>query len=165
MSKMLKINCNTAIEAATLKDLLDEQGIECQICDETNSKVARGLITDRSVDVMVREEDIEQARSIYNRLCKEQAGRQVTWCPKCGSENIQTTVQYRRFGNWTSLILGLAFLGMGIYILVQNLDQSLYEIISNSALLIIIGGGLIVYWFCSSASRHNHICRDCKHRF
>ncbi len=165
MNQTLKINCNTAIEAAMLKELLDEQGIECRIFDETNSKIARGLLADRSVDVMVRGEDIEQARSIYNRLREEQAGCQITWCPKCGSENIQTKNQDRRFGSWTALILGLAIFVWDIHIIILDLDQSSWNIFCNSIFLTLIGGGLIVYWFFSSTSRHNHICCDCKHRF
>ena len=164
MDKTLKINCNTAIEAAMLKDLLEEQGIECQIWDETNSKVARGLFTDRSVDVMVREEDYDEAFRIYDKLRKEQAQRTVKWCPRCGSENIQVTVQYRRFGNWTALILGLFMLTMGAFIIYQNRDQD-FSSWSGSIILIIIGGGLLAYWICTSASSHKYVCRDCKHRF
>ena len=164
MDKTQKINCNTAIEAAMLKDLLEEQGIECQICDETNSKVARGLFTDRSVDVMVREEDYDEAFRIYDKLRKEQAQRTVKWCPRCGSENIQVTVQYKRFGNWTALILGLFMLTMGAFIIYQSRDQD-FSFWSEHIILIIIGGGLLAYWICTSASSYKYVCRDCKHRF
>lgn len=164
MDKTQKINCNTAIEAATLKELLEEQGIECQIWDETNSKVARGLITDRSVDVMVREGDYDEAFRIYDKLRKEQAQRTVKWCPRCGSENIQITVQYKRFGNWTAFFLGIVMLALGLFIIYQNRDQG-FSSWNDCLLLLIIGGGLLIYWICTSVSSYKYVCRDCKHRF
>ena len=164
MNKTLKINCNTAIEATILKDALEEQGIECQVWDETNSKVARGMFADRSVDVMVREEDYEKAFLLYERIRKEQAQRTAKWCPQCGSENIQITVQYKRFGNWTSLILGLFMLAMSAFIIYQNRDQG-FSSWHDCLLLLIVGGGLLIYWLCSSSSNAKHVCRDCKHRF
>lgn len=164
MNKTQKINCNTAIEAATLKELLEEQGIECQIWDETNSKVARGLFTDRSVDVMVREEDYEKALLLYERIRKEQAQRTTKWCPRCGSENIQVTVQCKRFGSWTSLILGLFLLAMSAFLIYQNRDQG-YSAWNDCLVLLVVGGGLLAYWICTSASNYKYVCRDCKHRF
>lgn len=164
MTDTSRINCNTAIEAAMLKDLLEEQGIECQIWDETNSKVARGLLVDRSVDVMVREEDYEKAFLIYDKLRHEQAQGRVKWCPRCGSENIQVTVQHKRFGNWVTFILGLGFLVLGLFLINENLDQG-FTSWSDSILLVIIGIGLLVYWFCTSSSNYKYVCRDCKYRF
>lgn len=164
MNKTKKINCNTAIEATTLKEALEEQGIECQIWDETNSKVARGLFTDRSVDVMVREEDYEKAFHIYDKLRKEQAQRSAKWCPRCGSENIQVTVQCKRYGNWTALILGLFLLAMSAFLIYQNRDHG-YSAWNDCLVLLVVGGGLLAYWICTSASNYKYVCRDCKHRF
>ena len=54
---MKGITCNSAIEAEGFRTVLQEAGIESTIYDETNSKVARGIL-DRNVDVLVKEEDM-----------------------------------------------------------------------------------------------------------
>ncbi|MBR4644090.1 MAG: DUF2007 domain-containing protein [Bacteroidaceae bacterium] len=64
-----RITCRSAIEAAALKAWLEEANINCIIFDETNSKVARGLL-DQTMDVMVKEEDLERANAIYKELLK-----------------------------------------------------------------------------------------------
>ena len=64
-----RITCRSSIEAAALKSWLEEANINCVIYDETNSKVARGIL-DQTMDVMVREEDLERANDIYEELLK-----------------------------------------------------------------------------------------------
>lgn len=81
-----RITCRTAIEAAALCAKLEEAGIKGVIYDETNSKVARGIL-DPTIDVMVNEENLERANAIYDEMLK--AGEEVLpWCPSCGSENV-----------------------------------------------------------------------------
>ena len=63
------ITCRTAIEAGALQAWLEDAGIKSLIYDETNSKVARGIL-DQTVDVMVNEEDFERATAIYEELLK-----------------------------------------------------------------------------------------------
>ena len=84
--KTKNITCNSPIEAEALRSALREIGIDSNIFDETNSKVARGIL-DQTTNVLVREEDYEQAKQVYQAL---QAEKQATlpWCPKCGSENV-----------------------------------------------------------------------------
>lgn len=65
-----RITCRSSIEAAALKAWLEEANINCVIYDETNSKVARGIL-DQTMDVMVREEDWERANAIYEELLRE----------------------------------------------------------------------------------------------
>ena len=80
------ITCNSPIEAEGLRSALHEIGIESDIFDETNSKVARGIL-DQTTDVLVKEEDYEQAMITYQSLQSEQHIA-TPWCPKCGSENV-----------------------------------------------------------------------------
>ena len=47
---MKSITCNNAIEAEGFRSALLEAGIESAIYDETNSKVARGIL-DKTIDV------------------------------------------------------------------------------------------------------------------
>jgi len=82
-----RITCNTAIEAEGLKALLMEQGIVCMSIDETNSKVARGVL-DNTTEVMVKEEDYERAMNIYEQQRAEQQLFRP-WCPRCGSEDVE----------------------------------------------------------------------------
>ena len=62
--KIKDITCNSPIEAEGFRSALLEAGIQSNIFDETNSKVARG-IHDKKTDVFVREEDYEQAMKVY----------------------------------------------------------------------------------------------------
>ena len=84
--KIKDITCNSPIEAEGFRSALREAGIQSNIFDETNSKVARGIL-DKRTDVLVREEDYEQAMKIYESYM---AGQQAVmpWCPKCGSEDV-----------------------------------------------------------------------------
>ena len=89
---MKGITCNSAIEAEGFRTVLQEAGIESTIYDETNSKVARGIL-DRTVDVLVKEEDMEQAKQLYQKFLTEQEKAFKLWCPKCGSENLTVEKQ------------------------------------------------------------------------
>ena len=84
---MKGITCNSAIEAEGFRTALQEAGIESAIYDETNSKVARGIL-DKTVDVLVKEEDMERAKELYQTFLAEQEKSFKPWCPKCGSENL-----------------------------------------------------------------------------
>ena len=90
---MKGITCNSAIEAEGFRSALQEAGIESSIYDETNSKVARGIL-DKTVDVLVKEEDMERAKQLYQTFLTEQEKTFKPWCPKCGSENV--TVQEKK---------------------------------------------------------------------
>ena len=81
-----RITCRTAIEATALSAKLEEAGIKSVIYDETNSKVARGIL-DSTIDVMVNEEELERANTIYEEMLKAE-GEALPWCPSCGSENV-----------------------------------------------------------------------------
>ena len=83
---MKGITCNNAIEAEGFRSALMEAGIESSIYDETNSKVARGVL-DQAVDVLVNEEDYDKAQELYQTFQAEQQDFKP-WCPKCGSENV-----------------------------------------------------------------------------
>lgn len=86
MVEIKHITCNSPIEAEGFRAVLREAGIENDLFDETNSKVARGIL-DQTTDVLVKEEDYEEAEKLYQTYLSEQ--QNVTpWCPKCGSENV-----------------------------------------------------------------------------
>ncbi len=107
-----RITCNTAIEAEGLRARLSEIGIKSLTYDETNSKVARGVI-DSTIDVMVDECDYERANAIYQLLLKEKESF-LPWCPECGSENVELLTASRPSkGRWamflTSLLTFLPF--------------------------------------------------------
>ena len=84
--KIKDITCNSPIEAEGFRSALMEAGIESDIFDEENSKVARGIL-DKRTDVLVKEEDYEKAMQIYQSYMAEQKNV-MPWCPKCGSENV-----------------------------------------------------------------------------
>lgn len=84
---MKGITCNSAIEAEGFRSVLQEAGIESTIYDETNSKVARGIL-DKTVDVLVEEKNMERAKQLYQTILAEQQKDFKPWCPKCGSENL-----------------------------------------------------------------------------
>ena len=84
--KIKDITCSSPIEAEGLRSALWEMGIESNVFDETNSKVARGIL-DQRTDVLVKEEDYEQAMKVYQSYLAEQKNV-MPWCPKCGSENV-----------------------------------------------------------------------------
>ena len=90
--KIKGITCNSPIEAEGLRSALRDAGIESDIFDEENSKVARGIL-DKRTDVLVKAEDYEQAMKVYQSYLDEQKSV-MPWCPKCGSENV--TVQKKK---------------------------------------------------------------------
>jgi transposase-like protein len=86
------ITCNNPIEAEGFRSALQEAGIESNIFDETNSKVARGIL-DNTIEVLVKTEDYEQAIKVYRSFITAQQSL-TPWCPKCGSENV--TIQKKK---------------------------------------------------------------------
>lgn len=83
------ITCSNAIETEALKALLADNGIACVSYDETNSKVARGIL-DATVQVIIREEDYATAIAAYNDMLQNRP-HPLPWCPKCGSDNVERT--------------------------------------------------------------------------
>ena len=90
--RIKSIICNNPIEAEGFRSALQETGIESKLYDETNSKVARGIL-DNTVEVLVKEEEYEQAIKVYRSFLTVQQSF-TPWCPKCGSENV--TIQKKR---------------------------------------------------------------------
>lgn len=84
--KIKDITCNSPIEAEGFRSALLEAGIESDIFDETNSKVARGIL-DKRTNVLVKEEDYEQAIKVYQSYLTGQQSV-MPWCPECGSEDV-----------------------------------------------------------------------------
>lgn len=103
------ITCRTAIEAEGLRARLIEAGIPSVAYDETNSKVARGIL-DNSMEVMVREDEYERAKAVYGEMLAEQQ-RVAPWCPQCGSENVESITGNRlRKGRFSIWLASLTFL-------------------------------------------------------
>ena len=80
------VSCNNIIEAEAFRAALQEAGIKSLTYDETNSKVARGIL-DQAMEVLVNEEDYDQAMKVYQYF-KEKQDHILPWCPKCGSEDV-----------------------------------------------------------------------------
>lgn len=101
------IICRTVIEAEGLRSKLMDVGIDSVTYDETNSKVARGIL-DKSTEVMVREEDYEKAKSVYDEIISEH-NNIMPWCPKCGSEHVARLAGQKlnkgRLSMWLSSLL------------------------------------------------------------
>ena len=106
--KVKDITCGSPIEAEGFRSALREAGIESDIFDETNSKVARGIL-DQRTEVLVKEEDYEQAMKVYQSYLAEQPAVKP-WCPECGSEDV--TVQTKKNGTTRLLPRILATLRM-----------------------------------------------------
>ena len=81
-----RITCNSSIEAEGFRSALHEAGIESVAYDETNSKVARGIL-DKTTEIFVKEEDYDRASKMYQAYQSEH-DNVIPWCPKCGSENL-----------------------------------------------------------------------------
>lgn len=81
-----RITCNSAIEAEGFRNALHEAGIESVAYDETNSKVARGIL-DKTTEIFVKEEDYDRASKMFQAYRSEHDDF-IPWCPKCGSENV-----------------------------------------------------------------------------
>ena len=106
--KIKDITCNSPIEAEGFRSALLEAGIESDIFDEENSKVARGIL-DKRTDVLVKAEDYEQAMKVYQSYLAEQPAVKP-WCPECGSEDV--TVQKKNYATTRQLPRILATLLM-----------------------------------------------------
>lgn len=135
------IICNSYIEAESLRALLMEKGITCVSYDETNSKVARGIL-DTTVQVMVREEDYDEAMEAYNEMVRGQEG-QMPWCPRCGSDNVEPE------GGGAGETQGTASPTGAASGTARKLKRTLLSILRP----ILLGYS------------RKYVCRDCGHRF
>jgi len=101
-----RITCNSAIEAEGFRAKLMEAGIESTVYDETNSKVARGVL-DSTIEVMVDESDYERAQVIYQQFMDEKRAF-TPWCPECGGENVEcTSDQKPHKGRWAMFLASI----------------------------------------------------------
>lgn len=69
MSSVKLITCNTSFEANVIKGRLESEGIKCYLKNETFNFIYGALISDLTgVDVMIIEEDLENAQAIINDI-------------------------------------------------------------------------------------------------
>ena len=75
--KVKTLTCNNIFEAEALHSLMAEQGLPCEIYDEKNSKLARGIL-DATVQVLVRDTDWSTAERLYAELLEDQKSTSAT---------------------------------------------------------------------------------------
>jgi len=78
--------CNSIIEATMIKNLLENEGIECFLTNENFTTLMPGFngVMGSGIQIMVNNTDLDKANKIINL---DQAS-EILKCPNCQSENI-----------------------------------------------------------------------------
>lgn len=105
MSVIRLTTCNNSIEANMLKNLLENEGIECFLTNEYFSNMMPGYsgMMGAGVGVMIDDKDLETAQKVLAGSASEQ--KKV--CPYCGSEDIVFGLGRRKLGKIAVILLSL----------------------------------------------------------
>jgi hypothetical protein len=100
---------SNSIDASFLQHQLDQGGIVSFVTNENISSLLPHFdgILGNGIQIMVREEDFEDAKAILSESRKTE--RPVT-CPNCGSSNVGFGIRgKRRSGDWLMIFFSLLF--------------------------------------------------------
>ena len=106
MSIVRLTTCNNVIEANLLKDLLENEGIECFLTNEniTNLMPGHANMFGAGIQIMINASDGKRAVELIS-----QQGAEKIACPNCGSENIAVGLGINKFKKIAIVILSLLF--------------------------------------------------------
>jgi len=88
-----------------IKHLLENEGIECFLTNETTSSLTFGYLGGLAsgIQVMINEKDSEEAIKVLNQYRLQNK----TLCPNCKSKNIVSKLGDKKFGKFILLLLVL----------------------------------------------------------
>jgi len=97
--------CNNTLEANMIKHLLENEGIECFLTNETTSSLTYGFLGGLAsgIQVMIDEKDGDEAIRVINQFRLQNKTR----CPNCKSNNVVSKLGDKKFGKIILLILVL----------------------------------------------------------
>lgn len=111
--------CTSAIEANLLKNLLENEGIECFLTNENFSTLMPGYtgMLGSGVQIMIDENDKEKSLEIIG----QKQNKDVIKCPKCGSENIGFSLGENKMKK-----IFLVILSIFLFIPFNNIKSTFY---------------------------------------
>lgn len=162
MQERLLLKCDNSIYADEITELLRTHQIVSRQHDETQDLQpgAYGAVT--GIAIYVFEKDYAKAQEVVAPVLAERKNM-FSFCPKCGSEEIEVIVRRHDYG--TCLILTCLFLIFlpGLYICLPA------ELGLRSMVTDYIAGGMLVFGFVLMfAIRNiaaNYQCRKCGKKF
>ena len=102
--------CDTSVYADELRALLQANGIESFIYDETKTEVIGPVAGRAGFEVFVNKNDYEAALRVWESV-KKKRDEQMPWCPKCGNEELNKTVMLHKHGPiWMLAIIIAVFI-------------------------------------------------------
>ncbi len=154
MNEKLIIECDYPT-AKLLQGTLEDENISCRLVDQenvTSSMVKGGKLP--MVQVYVYESDYGKAISLLKPLLDDKDTK-LSWCPKCGSEDITRKVETRKRGSIWLLIGSLVMIVACIWsIKVSNLPG-----------LIFLVAPIFLLYAYFNPDKEKYICNNCGHTF
>lgn len=97
--------CNNTLEANMIKNLLENEGIECFLTNETTSSLTFGYLGGLAsgIQIMINKEDSDIAIQVINQFRLQNK----TQCPNCNSRNVVSKLGDKKFGKIILLLLVL----------------------------------------------------------
>ena len=161
MNEKLLHKSNDVFSTEYIVDVLKTNGITCYKHDEKASQRTGAYGPDEGIAIYVAEEDYDRAKEIIQPILAKKAHHSSTYCPKCGSENIDVlpnpAFRYR------SGMLIICLLSMFFPIVYFAWDLQIAEIATPTGNVLAIISLLlsIVLMFLSRKTKSKYRCLKC----
>jgi hypothetical protein len=109
--------CNNSIEASFLKNMLENEGIDCFLTNEISMALMPGYMgmMNAGVQLMIDEKDVEKATTLIEKPESEN----IILCPNCHSTNISYRIAKNNFKKIVVILVSM-FAWMPIGVLKEN---------------------------------------------
>ena len=97
------ITCNSEFEAAHLKNILYNEGVESYLTNVNLTNLAYGYIGNQGIQVMIDEKDTITAMEVIRRM----GYLNELSCPRCHSKNISLRLGDKKYGKVILIILSI----------------------------------------------------------
>jgi hypothetical protein len=98
--------CNDIIEATFIKDILENENIQCFLTNEYSTTVVpmfNGMMG-AGIQVMIEDSDLEKANALINNKTNDE---NEIICPNCNSKNIAYSLGRKKLGKIAVIILSI----------------------------------------------------------
>ncbi len=160
MSYTLLTECD-AIKATLVAEYLQQNEIECTV-EEVRNNADSYLGTTgiwQTSKIYVSTDDYDQATELLQQF-ENNSDSAMTWCPKCGSENLEYGIKVK-IPRWITI---LVYVMTVLFIIVPIVS---YIILRKEVFFLIPGVWaiiLFVYYF-TERNKTGYRCKDCGHTF
>lgn len=167
MDTKLLMKCDNPVYADEVIGKLAEAGIAASQHDDGMDPSLGSLQGQLGIGIRVFEKDYDRAREVVDQIVKGRV-TSATWCPLCGSDDIEKLPKRRRHISASRIAIALLLVLIGAAWLLLNTRQHVIENAKALTVLHMVAVGLVTIGMLHiilPAEWNNYHCRHCNRDF